>query len=927
MKKIPFYGFLLGMLILLSSVQSFSADLIEVLPITHQIIRLTFDEGYVENRGSKTDAITHRWPLDINMAERNLYYQIKSEDDANYTTGQMPIKIGRKSKIHDISTLCKWNETLEKCLNDYVQSHFIYLELPFPMENGKSYSVAVPALSENISQWDFTFDVKTIRSPAIHINQMGYAPESKKKFAYVSQWMGDMGSLELDKHPNKQFDIYKLSAKGKPLESIFTGKMKKQKDLEKGGPDSNKDDVGPLKNFMKTDVWQCNFSKLNQEGEYVLVIQGIGCSYPFRISLDSYFEPFYYAARACYLGRAIDELPEKYAGMYARPLWKPSIVYTRFRTMDLKSESGQSQKQEIYDQIDYNFDVSHIHGWYHDAGDWDGYISHFRVPRTLMTTYELAPENFQDGELNIPETQMLNGYSGTHIPDILDEAVWLVDYFKSNIGPTGGIYGSRVQPDISTKDGLSNADYHESMGFSFKECVDQSGHFWSWNDCRTWIVHGEDPRDSYMFANIAAQYAYNLKIAAERTGENYDAIIQEYFEAATDAYQWAELNVTDSEKAFSGASHNQGSIQSAKTVAAVWLYKLTGEDVYHQVIDEQLTQYDKKNWNFAPDKWAVWGYVTINDLDMIYTGTFDRKLKKQLIKAVRKYAEDQVSDAIEEHNRSMRQGGSFTTPILNGQATTPLIIPAIVAYEVTGIQKYLDACYTTCDYMLGGNQLNYVWLTNVGHEYPKHILHKDTEGDGIDGNIPGVPPYSPRTRGDWFKYKGDRFDYQGPWDNDFYLLDGRIYPDYQNEAGQSMWPVHELFFDQYPAPAGTEFTIHQNIAPAAAAYGYLTARNHGVSEANVAPSAGIKVNASQLKKGEIIEIEVDSYDPDGWIYSVQVYQNHRLIRSLDPKNAILKWIPPTCGKYILEAVITDNLGAKDEVKVGVEVVESPGQRL
>ena len=39
-----------------------------------------------------------------------------------------------------------------------------------------------------------------------------------------------------------------------------------------------------------------------------------------------------------------------------------------------------------------------------------------------------------------------------HIPDILDEAVWLVDYFKNNVGPTGGIFGSRIDPDISTTD-------------------------------------------------------------------------------------------------------------------------------------------------------------------------------------------------------------------------------------------------------------------------------------------------------------------------------------------------------------------------------------------------------------------------------------------------------------------------------------------
>ena len=35
-----------------------------------------------------------------------------------------------------------------------------------------------------------------------------------------------------------------------------------------------------------------------------------------------------------------------------------------------------------------------------------------------MLAYEMAPRNFTDGELSIPE-------SGNGVPDILDEAAWL----------------------------------------------------------------------------------------------------------------------------------------------------------------------------------------------------------------------------------------------------------------------------------------------------------------------------------------------------------------------------------------------------------------------------------------------------------------------------------------------------------------------
>lgn len=889
----------------LFSANLFASDLIEVLPITNQILRLTFDDGYFENKET-SNAVAHKWVLDLNAAERIIYYQIKSEDDSEYKTALMPVKIGRKSKIHDITKNCYWNETLEKCINDYIQYHYIYVVLPKPMKDGKTYTVEVPVLADNIKSWQFTYDIKKLRSPSIHTNQMGFVPSSRVKYAYISQWMGDLGGLNLNQHSDKSFVVYKLDDKGKIEENVFTGTITKQKDYSIGKPDSEKEDVGPKRNFLKSDVWECDFSEITDEGEYILSVSGIGCSYPFRISEDVYFEPFYYSARANYLGRAIDELPEKFAGDYKRPKWEPNIVYTKFRTMDLNTESGNTQKQEIYDNIDYDFDLSDIRGWYHDAGDWDGYYSHFRVPRELMLVYEMAPEKFQDGELNIPESQIVNGYD-TEMPDLLDESVWLVDYFKNNIGPTGGIFGSRVQPDISTSSDLSNAEEHKAKGFNFKKCLDEVDGYRSFLDCRTWIVHGEDPRDSYSYASIAAQYAYNLYLTEDQTGEDYSEIRKEYLESAASAYDWAETNASEDDWNSAGGSHNRGTMKSAKLAAATWLFKATGEERYHKYATENLSEYDEKNFEIDPDKYAVWAYASIDPQMDIYNGIVDLELRESLIKVTEKFADARVVDAIETYNRSMRMGGDMKKPILNGQATTPYILPAIIAYELTSKQKYLDACYTTCDYMLGGNQLNYLWLTEVGHQYPKWILHKDTEDDGIDGNIPGVPPYSPRVRGDWMRYKGDRYDYQGPWDNDFYLLDGRIYPDYQDADGETQWPVHELWFDAFPSPPSTEYTIHQNIAPAAAAYGYLTA-NDKISSPNQTPTVEFEVDSSSSSENEKLKFNYSANDVDGWIYSVKIYKDNHFIKELNDQEGSIELNSSDEFSSTYEIVVSDNLG-------------------
>jgi len=62
-------------------------------------------------------------------------------------------------------------------------------------------------------------------------------------------------------------------------------------------------------------------------------------------------------------------------------------------------------------------------GWYQDAGDWDAYLRHMKVPSKLLFTYDAFPENFEDGQLDLVERE-------NAIPDILDEARWLLRFYK-----------------------------------------------------------------------------------------------------------------------------------------------------------------------------------------------------------------------------------------------------------------------------------------------------------------------------------------------------------------------------------------------------------------------------------------------------------------------------------------------------------------
>ncbi|HYW96883.1 MAG TPA: glycoside hydrolase family 9 protein, partial [Bacteroidales bacterium] len=681
-----------------------------------------------------------------------------------------------------------------------------------------------------------------------------------------------------------EFHIYPVERGKTSQNSVFTGKVTLQKELGTS-PDNAQPEILPEGSFVGANVWQCDFSDFAQTGEYVISVENMGISFPFRIDPDAYYDPFFYVTRALYYERALTALEEPYALRWPRPEWENrKLVYTKIRTLDLTDESGKNQKQKIFDNFDRSVDLTHIHGWYHDAGDWDGYFSHFRVPRSLLIAYELTPESFRDGELNIPEAQKDNGYAGTHIPDLLDEAVWLVDYFKNNVGPTGGIFGSRIEPDISDQ-----------------SCKPEGTP--SWLDCTEWIVFGEDPRDSYAFASIASEYAYCLGLAQKQTGEDYSAIMEDYRKAAINAWNWANHNTRP------GDEEKRLFIEN-RMAANAWLYKLTGDTEFENHFEKDVKRkgIDAKTEDLGETKWAVWAYVTTPEVG-------NKKLQKNLITATKNFADYSVTNAIDQ-NRSMRMGGRMKVPLNNGQATTPLVIPAMVAWDVCkatndpDARKYYDACVTTTSYFLGSNPLNMVWMSGVGHNHPRYVFHLDSWFDQIDDFIPGIVPYGPRVLCDWFAAgpDNDRCDYNGPHDADFSLLDGRLYPAYFNDKHEAQWPAHELWVENYRSVPADEYTVHQTIAPAAAAYGFLTAKN-GTSEMNQYPFVMIQTPEDEYQAGNDVSFDLRTAD-DEWIYSVKFYANNHFIGSAKPDSQTFIWHDVPKGDYTVRTVAEDNVGLR-----------------
>lgn len=840
-----------------------AADLIDYALVHNKMLMLHFSDGYIKYAGyhqSADQEVIVNNPLDTLLASKYSSYMISSKTDENYLVAKSPVKIGRKRKPVFFSNQCNWVNN--KCDNVTVSDNYVYLMLPEALTPGEEYTVWVGDLAENMDEITFVFTKAGTRSEAIHVNQIGYVPTAGKKFAYISQWAGDLGPLSFDNYSDSKYYI----ADYKTGNIVYTsnGAIQLRRSLASEQTDNyNIDQYGPFNNYFGADVWECDFSDFNTPGEYVLYVEGIGCSYPFKIEDDIYREAYYHVARSLYFQRAGIAREQQYAGKWAQPRdHHPAdgfeLNYSKYPS--IISGEGSTSKDDIIAQTEQENITDWGWGWYHDAGDWDGYSHHAVVPQYLMAAFEVSPEKFTDNELNIPE-------SGNGIPDILDEAGWLINYYRRNIQPSGAVAGGRVSSDWNSKPENSP----------------------SYEDNRPWYLSGEDPYTTFYFAGLAAQYAYCLELAGN-TDQKADLIAE-----AKAAYQWANENKTPEGKNIKGQSYDD-----LKMYAAATLYKVTGEEDYQTVVKNKNKVSNEnaglKGGGFN-QTWAVYAYITSPDYENI-----DDELKQQLMQATVNYGKNLIVESARQ--RSGRNGGDMGKPPVVGSTTTPVIADALYAWkfaEGETKQELMDYMYTTCDYFLGGNSLNMTWISGVGDKAPKRYLKLDARyHKNTDEYHPGFIPYGPLRHGDHFNGE----DAQGPWDADYAKI--RSYPDRYD------WPIAETWFDNPFSVLDGEYTVHQNCAPGAAAYGFLCAASQETYTPNQKPVIQLTTSheGTVLNEQNILTVNVTPTD-DEWVAKVEYYLGwHKIAETTQsPFNLEIAAGKLIEGEWKLSARAIDNEGA------------------
>lgn len=753
-----------------------ATELTGVYPVTDSIMLLTFDDGYVDIASETLwwgqHDVIHHDSLHREQAGLLSNYTITSVGDSNFKEGIQPVRIGIKSKMGDAS----WKG------HTAILNHWIYLQLPHPLQRGNTYKVEVSHVDDDLKSDSLTFNDTTSFSETIHVNQVGFLPEANLKFGYLYQWMGTGGPLDLDGYAQTKFHLIDNSSG----DIVYSGTITKRRDIETQANivDTYSETDGPF--YCGADVWQCDFSDFSEPGEYRLMVEKMGSSFPFKIAKDVYREPYFVTVRGLYHHRSGPERTMPYSKWYKGVDHMPGVngfdvEYSEHRAMDKMNAFSELPAASTGNTMEEAWG-----GWF-DAGDFDRQARHMIASNLLMFNYLLGPEKYADNQLNIPE-------SGNGIPDILDEAAWGMDLFKRAKGPTGGIIG-----------GLEANGHPHQRG----SVADGSN--------LNWYAYAEEPKASYQYAATVIQLAACYEMAG------LPEYIQELYTEAVNAFNWAQENLKDGD---------ENKTRNERMRAAAWLYYFTADDVYQKIF---MTEFSKGARDKEDYHMALFGYVMANHTNR--NPSYFKLVKDEIISSA-----NELLAAGKQ--RACRLASYDQDAFMRvGKATTPYIHDLIMAHQLSGHEEYLDYALTTCDYFLGGNPVNYVYVTGLGDRPVESVFNLDAFYDNQEEPIPGIVPYGHHTYGKWMEESK-----LTPHNHLFNLV--HTYPDWRE------WPSHEFWFHNRFTIIHSEYTIRQNIGPAASAYSYFLDSITGVT-----PKKRVLISSpfhnENFLEGEEVEFSTD----------------------------------------------------------------------
>ena len=636
-----------------------------------------------------------------------VFFSLSSPDDAKYAQPQNPQKA-----IHWVNSLgdrkYEGNSPLRGCFQ-YEVGHYAYLKLPFPLQNGRKYS-----LKQNDGRnSSFVFDDKKTVNRAIKVNQAGYLADAPQKYAYLGAWIPSSGAVDFSGYP--EFKILKSG----DMSEVFSGKIAfRAKDENKWGYNSSQ-------SYSGEDLYELDFSSFKTPGSYCVYVPNLGKSWDFEIGKNAIGSAFYTAARGFYHQRCGCALDSKYTA-WTRGLCHPPPVYGCnllggggnwfLETGDKAAKNSNNFDFEIIRQttnLSKKFDVW---GGWHDAADYDRSEYHHKAVWDILGLYEINPKAFTDGQLDIPE-------SGNGIPDILDEAKYGIDVWKRTQDKDGGVSG-RIE--TTQHPGKRQMPDQEKLNFCKSIPTRQSTMFYA--------------ASAAMFARIVKNFDKKMS--------------DEYFNSALAAYKWAMNPANSREKTELGIDMKNEKTKKDEKIkliykgkdekmgfaglhAAVNMYVLTGDKAFLKDAEEKFApdsiRYFKAWPNYLIMQWGLFDYAW---LDVIGANPELRTAARNELIAM---ADEQIEFQKSVPYRNFWRDGKPRT--WGGGVPATWAKYTILAYFLTKDEKYKNSALNNLDFQMGCNPLGMVQTTGIGEVFPCDIQDMESRADKIDEPVPGITTY------------------------------------------------------------------------------------------------------------------------------------------------------------------------------------------
>lgn len=524
-------------------------------------------------------------------------------------------------------------------------------------------------------------------SKFIKVDQFGYMTQMEKVAVIINPVQGFDSTQSF--MPGEMYELREYETD----KVVFSGKVKS---WNNGAINPNSGD----------QAWWFDFSKITQEGAYYVydVKNKVG-SYQFEISDQVYDKVLVAAMRMYYYNRCNFSKEKKYVDADG---WidGPSFV----------GKNQDKNCRSILEPHNKSLEKDLSGGWW-DAGDYNKYTTFTQSPlNDLLEAYTFNPEMWGDNH-NIPE-------SGNGIPDIVDEISfelrWLMKMQNED--------GSAI-----LKMGNLNHDVHDSIPATLPPSTDRRWRFY---------YPQKSSAAAIGLARVFAQAAWVFKDIPQL--KDFSNTLQQ---KALLSFEWFEKNPMNDSIEFDNdkkkpliqaglADVRKKDQEKMYCATAIYLYALTKEEKYNEIIVDKYTQMDVMgNW---------WGpYDSENSDALLLYATLPN-----CHKLVKKYIVDYKHNSLENFDfygfkpnkdayRAFQPSSAYhwgSSKIICEHANINL---DFIAYEYAKSRhdELANRSAGLINYMHGVNPLSLVYLSNMyqyGAENSANEIYHTWFHDGTD---------------------------------------------------------------------------------------------------------------------------------------------------------------------------------------------------